>query len=41
MVSAAVADYPQPERIPARNIEALKKIGNRELALRWQALFSE
>jgi hypothetical protein len=41
MVSAAVADYPQPERIPARNIEALEKIGNRELARRWQALFSE
>ena len=41
MVSAALANYPEAECIPARNIDTLEKVGRRELELRWQSLFSD
>lgn len=40
MVSRALADFPEPERIPERNIEALNAIGVPELQRRCQAILS-
>jgi hypothetical protein len=39
MVSRAVEDFPEPEKIPDRNIATLNDIGAVELERRWQALF--
>jgi len=40
MLSRALAEFANPERIPDRNIEALNSIGVEELQRRWQRLFS-
>ncbi len=40
MLSRALAEFANPERIPNRNIETLNSIGVEELERRWQALFS-
>ena len=39
MLTRVLADYPDPERIPVRNIETLEATGVAELKRRWQALF--
>jgi len=39
MLGRVLADFPDPEQIPARNIERLNDIGRDEMARRWQALF--
>jgi hypothetical protein len=39
MVSRALEEFPDPEQIPERNIDALTGIGADELERRWQALF--
>jgi hypothetical protein len=41
MVSRSLEDFPDPARIPDRNIETLNKLGVPELERRWKALFSE
>ena len=41
MLSRALADFADPERIPDRNIEKLEGIGADELAQRWRAIFRE
>src|SRR5690606_24099253 len=40
MLSRALQDFPDPERIPERNIATLHAIGADELERRWQALFT-
>ena len=39
MLTRALEDFSDPERIPERNIESLTAIGVDELEQRWQALF--
>jgi uncharacterized protein len=39
MLTRALADFVDPQRIPDRNIETLNGMGSEELARRWQALF--
>tara|TARA_R110002049_G_scaffold23490_13_gene82691 strand:+ start:981 stop:1529 length:549 start_codon:yes stop_codon:yes gene_type:complete len=39
MLTRALDDFTDPQRIPDRNIETLNAIGGEELARRWQALF--
>jgi len=39
MLSHALEEFDNPERIPDRNIETLNSIGVEELERRWQALF--
>lgn len=41
MVGRVLTGFPEPERIPARNIERLNCIGSDEMERRWQALFSD
>ena len=41
MLGRLLEGYPEPERIPARNIERLNAIGSEALACRWRALFSD
>lgn len=40
MLTRALEDFPDPERIPGRNVETLTVIGVDELQRRWRALFS-
>ncbi len=40
MLSRALEEFANPERIPDRNIETLNAIGAEELERRWQELFS-
>jgi hypothetical protein len=40
MLTRALEDFTEPERIPQRNVEALNAIGVVELEQRWKALFS-
>lgn len=40
MLTRALADFPNPERIPDRNIKTLTTIGTEELERRWQKFFS-
>ena len=40
MLSRALGDYPDPDRIPARNVATLEALGVEELEKRWKALFS-
>ncbi len=40
MLSRALDDFADPEKIPDRNIETLDAIGAEELERRWQAIFS-
>jgi uncharacterized protein len=40
MLSRALADFADPQRIPDRNIEMLNSVGVEELERRWHALFS-
>lgn len=40
MLTRALEDFPDPERIPERNVETLTVIGADELQRRWRALFS-
>jgi hypothetical protein len=40
MLTRALQEYPQPEKIPANNIRTLEQLGVAELEQRWQALFS-
>ncbi len=40
MLTRVLEDFPDPQRIPERNIATLTAIGTEELARRWQALFS-
>jgi uncharacterized protein len=40
MVTRALEDFIEPQRIPQRNIETLTTIGADELAQRWRDLFS-
>jgi hypothetical protein len=40
MLSRALAEFANPERIPDRNVETLNAIGVEELARRWHAIFS-
>jgi uncharacterized protein len=40
MLSRALAEFADPERIPDRNIETLNTIGVEELERRWLAIFS-
>lgn len=40
MLSRVLADFPDPEAIPAHNIETLDEIGVDELERRWRALFN-
>jgi hypothetical protein len=40
MLSRALGDYPDPDRIPARNVATLETLGAEELEKRWKALFS-
>lgn len=39
MLTRVLADFPDPDGIPARNIRTLDTIGAAELECRWQALF--
>ena len=39
MLSRALADDPDPDRIPARNVATLEALGVEELENRWKALF--
>lgn len=39
MLTRALADFVDPQRIPDRNIETLNAMGSEELARRWQSLF--
>ncbi len=39
MVARVLRDFPNPENIPAENIETLEKIGATELRARWESLF--
>ena len=41
MVGRVLEGFPEPEQIPARNIDRLNLIGSEEMARRWQALFSD
>ena len=41
MLGRLLEGYPDPERIPARNIERLNGIGREEMARRWRALFTQ
>lgn len=41
MLGRLLADYPDPARIPARNVERLNGIGRDEMARRWRALFDD
>ena len=40
MLTRALEDFTNPERIPERNIETLNSIGVEELERRWRAIFS-
>ncbi len=40
MLTRALADFADPERIPDRNIDTLNAIGVEELERRWQHIFS-
>ena len=40
MLSRALDDFADPDKIPERNIETLDAIGAEELERRWQAIFS-
>ena len=39
MLTRVLADFPDPDGIPGRNIHTLETIGAQELERRWQALF--
>jgi hypothetical protein len=41
MLTRVLADYPHPERIPARNIEKLNRLGSAQLRRNWLALFKD
>ena len=41
MVGRVLEGFPEPEQIPARNIDRLNLIGSAEMARRWRALFSD
>lgn len=41
MLTRSLADFPQPELIPKRNIATLEDIGERALRSRWQKLFEK
>ena len=41
MLTRVLADYPHPERIPARNIERLNRLGSARLHRDWLALFED
>ena len=41
MLTRVLADYPHPERIPARNIEKLNQLGSEQLRRDWLALFRD
>ncbi len=38
MLSRVLGDYPDPDKIPARNIATLERLGVAELERRWQSL---
>lgn len=39
MLTRVLADYPDPERIPQKNIATLEQVGSAELERRWRVLF--
>jgi uncharacterized protein len=39
MLTRVLADFPDPETIPQKNVEAMERIGLEELQARWQKLF--
>lgn len=41
MVTRVLADFPEPEQIPQRNIRALDEMGIEQLEARWRGLFSQ